>query len=92
MAKYPLEYKTEIVIQQTTLIVEPVRAPNTVHKWDRTLHIFMWVCACGKCGDWDGVKSNIKCNITISEHSVLQIEGTLTGPGRHWYAYFNICT
>ena len=53
--------------EMPTLVVEPVRAPNTVHchKWDRTLHILMWVCVqctCGKCGDWDGVK--ITLNVT----------------------------
>ena len=45
MANYPLQCKTEIAIQLPTIVVEPVRDPNTVHchKWDRTLHILMWV-------------------------------------------------
>ena len=74
MANYPLQYKTQIAIQLPTLVVEPVRAPNTVHchKWDRTLHIVMWVWVhVGNVGVRDGVKNNTKCNITISELSVL---------------------
>ena len=76
MANYPLQYKTRIAIQLPTLVVEPVRAPNIVHchKWDRTLHIFMWVWVhVGNVGVRDGVKTNTKCNITISEHSALQM-------------------
>ena len=76
MANYPLQYKTEIAIQLPTLVVEPVREPNTVHchKWDRTLRIFMWVGVhVGNVGIKDGVKNNTKCNIIIAEYSVLQM-------------------
>ena len=76
MTNYPLQYKTEIAIQLPTLVVEPVRAPNTVHchKWYKILHIYVCVCAhVGNVGIRDGVKNNTKCNIIISEYSVLQM-------------------
>ena len=66
MANYPLQYKTLIAIQLPTLVVEPVRALNTVHchKRDRTLHIFMRVCVhVGNVGVRDGVK--ITLNATL---------------------------
>ena len=63
MANYLLQYKTQIALQLPTLVVERVRAPNTVHchKWDGTLHIFMCVCVhVGNVGVRDGVDNNIK--------------------------------
>ena len=57
-------------------MVDPVRDPNTVycHKWDVTLHIFVLVGVhLGNVGVRVGVKNTTKCNITISEHSVLEM-------------------